>query len=119
MIKKSRQKFKYLDNEKSFYDELKSIFHQFQSAFSEANKTFFFLLGGGGSGGGGGERGGGGARGVRVRLGVLTMKRHLLFRSRICKYLTPFSNITNRAFKMFSSKPLPYFCHVDFIRNSP
>ena len=113
MIKKSRQKFKYLDNEKSFYDELKSIFHQFQSAFIEANKTFFFLLGGGGSGGGGGERG------VRVRLGVLTMKRHLLFRSRICKYLTPFSNITNRAFKMFSSKPLPYFCHVDFIRDSP
>ena len=53
MIKKSRQKFKYLDNEKSFYDELKSIFHHFQSAFIEANKTFFFLLGGGGRGEGG------------------------------------------------------------------
>ena len=45
MIKKSRQKFKYLDNEKSFYDELKSIFHHFQSAFIEANKTFFFSFG--------------------------------------------------------------------------
>ena len=58
MIKKSRQKFKYLDNEKSFYDELKSIFHHFQSAFIEANKTFFFLWGGGGGGGGGGGEGG-------------------------------------------------------------
>ena len=30
MNKKSRQKFKYFDNEKSFYDEIKSIFYHFQ-----------------------------------------------------------------------------------------
>ena len=34
MTKKSRQKFEYLDNKKSFKDEIKSIFHQFSSAFS-------------------------------------------------------------------------------------
>ena len=33
MIKKSRQKFKYLENEKSFYCEIKSIFHFFKKAF--------------------------------------------------------------------------------------
>ena len=42
MTKKSRQKFKYLENEKSFEDELKSIFHQFYRAFNEANNTIFF-----------------------------------------------------------------------------
>ena len=42
MPKKSRQKFKYLENEKSFYDEIKSIFHQFWRAIIEANKQFFF-----------------------------------------------------------------------------
>ena len=29
MTKKSRQKFKYLEKEKSFQDEIKRIFHQF------------------------------------------------------------------------------------------
>ena len=37
----SRQKLKYLENDKSFYDEIKSIFHHFQRAFTEANKTNF------------------------------------------------------------------------------
>ena len=40
--KKSRQKFKYLENEKSFYNEIKSIFHQFWRAVIETNKKFFF-----------------------------------------------------------------------------
>ena len=43
MIKKSRQKFKYLENEKSFKDERKSVFHYFYRAFIKANKTNFFL----------------------------------------------------------------------------
>ena len=29
MTKESRQKFKYLENEKTFYTEIKSIFHHF------------------------------------------------------------------------------------------
>ena len=29
MTKKSRQKFKYLENKKSFEDEIKNIFHHF------------------------------------------------------------------------------------------
>ena len=33
MIKKLRQKFKYLENKRSFYDEPKSIFHLFKRAF--------------------------------------------------------------------------------------
>ena len=37
--KKSRQKFKYLENEKTFYDEMKSIF---QRTFIEADKTNFW-----------------------------------------------------------------------------
>ena len=41
MSKNSRQKFKYLQNEKSFYDEIKTIFHHFWRAIIEANKTFF------------------------------------------------------------------------------
>ena len=41
MTKKLRQKFKYLDNKKSFEDEIKIIFHQFKRAFSEANSTVF------------------------------------------------------------------------------
>ena len=32
--KKSRQKFKYLENEKSFWGEIKSTFHHFQRAFN-------------------------------------------------------------------------------------
>ena len=38
MPKKSRQKFKYLENEKSFSDEIKSIFDHFWRAIIEANK---------------------------------------------------------------------------------
>ena len=38
MIKKSRQKFENLEIEKSFYDEIKSIFHPFLKAIIEANK---------------------------------------------------------------------------------
>ena len=34
MTKKSRQKLEYLENEKSFWCEIKSIFHHFQRAFS-------------------------------------------------------------------------------------
>ena len=37
MTKKSRQKFKYLENEKSFYDEIKSIFYHFWTTIIEAN----------------------------------------------------------------------------------
>ena len=43
MTKKSRQKFKYRENEKSFYYEIKSIFHHFQRAFIETNKNNFFF----------------------------------------------------------------------------
>ena len=32
--KKSRQKFKYLENERSFHREIKSIFHHFYKTFS-------------------------------------------------------------------------------------
>ena len=41
MTKKSRQKFQYLENKKSFKDEIKSIFKHFWRAFIEANKTNF------------------------------------------------------------------------------
>ena len=34
ITKKSRQKFKYLENKKSFQQEIKSIFHHFKKAFS-------------------------------------------------------------------------------------
>ena len=44
MTKKSRQKFKYLENKKSFSDEIKSNFHNFQGAFIEANKTIFWKV---------------------------------------------------------------------------
>ena len=37
--KRSEQKFKYLENEKSFQDETKIIFHHFPKAFIDANKT--------------------------------------------------------------------------------
>ena len=39
MMRKSRQKFKYLEKEKSFSDEIKNIFHHFERAFIETNKT--------------------------------------------------------------------------------
>ena len=38
MTKKSRQKFKHLENEKSLEDEIKSIFHHYCRAIIEANK---------------------------------------------------------------------------------
>ena len=38
MTKKSRQNFKHLDKEKSFLDEIKSIFHHFWRDFIETNK---------------------------------------------------------------------------------
>ena len=41
MTKKSRQKFKYYENKKSYYDEIKSIFHHFYRAFIGSNKTIF------------------------------------------------------------------------------
>ena len=34
MTKKSRQKLKYLENEKTFWGDIKSIFHHFQRAFN-------------------------------------------------------------------------------------
>ena len=34
MTKKSRQKLKYLENEKNFEGEIKSIFHHFENSFS-------------------------------------------------------------------------------------
>ena len=37
ITKKSRHKFKYLQNEKSFSGEIKSIFHLFKRAFSRQN----------------------------------------------------------------------------------
>ena len=45
MPKKSRQKFKYRENEKSFEDEIKSIFHYFWRTIIEANKKNLFLEG--------------------------------------------------------------------------
>ena len=42
MTRKSKQKLKYLENEKSFQDEIKSIFHNFLRAFIEANEANFF-----------------------------------------------------------------------------
>ena len=40
MNKKPRQKFKYLEKEKSFQGEIKTVFHHLR-AFIEANKKFF------------------------------------------------------------------------------
>ena len=41
MIKESRQKLKYLENQLSFYGEITSIFHHFERTFIEPNKTIF------------------------------------------------------------------------------
>ena len=41
MTKKARQKFKYVQNEKRFSDEIKGIFHHFSRVFIEANKKIF------------------------------------------------------------------------------
>ena len=45
MPKKSRQKLKNLENEKSFLDEIEIIFHHFWRAIIEVNKKNFFLEG--------------------------------------------------------------------------
>ena len=42
MTKTSWQKLKYLENEKSFYDEIRSIFHHVKWTFNQANNTIFF-----------------------------------------------------------------------------
>ena len=41
MTKKSGQKRESLENEKSFSDEMKSIFYLFQRTFNETNNTIF------------------------------------------------------------------------------
>ena len=41
MTKKSRQKFKYLENKKSFSDEIKSSFYHFKRFSTEQIKQFF------------------------------------------------------------------------------
>ena len=38
----SWQKLKYLENEKSFYGEIKSVFHHFERTHSQANNTNIF-----------------------------------------------------------------------------
>ena len=43
MTTKSRQKFKYLENKKRFYDEMKNIFLHVERAFMKVKK--FFLEG--------------------------------------------------------------------------
>ena len=45
MTKKSRQKCKYLENEKNFQDEITSIFHHFWRAIIEENKKKIFFWG--------------------------------------------------------------------------
>ena len=42
MNKKSRQKIKYLENKKSFLDEIKHIFHHFKGLSLEKIKHYFF-----------------------------------------------------------------------------
>ena len=42
MTKKSWQKLKYLENEKSVNDEIKAIFHYFERDFNEAINTDIF-----------------------------------------------------------------------------
>ena len=42
MTKKSRQKFKYLEKEKSFKDEIKTIFHYFKGLSLKQIKHFFW-----------------------------------------------------------------------------
>ena len=37
-----REKVEYFENEKSFKDEIKGIFHNFYKVFIESNKTAFF-----------------------------------------------------------------------------
>ena len=41
---KVKAKFKYLESEKSFQDEIKSIFYHFKRVFIETNKTNFWKV---------------------------------------------------------------------------
>ena len=43
MTKKSRQKFKYIENEKCFEDEIKSVFHHFKGLSLKQIKRFFLV----------------------------------------------------------------------------
>ena len=45
MTKKSRKNIKYLENEKSFYYEIKSTFYHYCRAIVEGNKKYFSLEG--------------------------------------------------------------------------
>ena len=45
MPKKTRQKLKYIENEKSFQDEIKSTSHHFWRAIIETNNKKWFLGG--------------------------------------------------------------------------
>ena len=45
MAKTSRKKSNYLENEMSFSDEIKSIFHRFEMSIIEANKIYFLEVG--------------------------------------------------------------------------
>ena len=42
MAEKWRQKFKYIENKKSFQDEIKSIFHHFWRTIIEGNNKIFW-----------------------------------------------------------------------------
>ena len=42
MTKRSKQKCNYLEKEKSFKDEIESIFHQFERVLIKLNETTFF-----------------------------------------------------------------------------
>ena len=44
MTKRSRQKFRYRENEKSFYDEIKSIFDHFLRALNEAKLLLYKVI---------------------------------------------------------------------------
>ena len=44
MTKMPWEKLKYLENEKSFYDEIKNIFHHFWKAIIKANKKISFFV---------------------------------------------------------------------------
>ena len=45
MTRKPRQKFKYLENEKGFKDEIKCIFHDVKGLSLKQIKQFFWKVG--------------------------------------------------------------------------
>ena len=47
MLKSQDKKFKYLENEKNFQDEIKSLFHHFWRTIIEASKNIFRRWGSG------------------------------------------------------------------------